>query len=711
MSASPNDLKAFAWPTVRLAEAIEWLARRSDLAPHTVELPAAPSDTPSSAALTNWFNGIGHSLGIEIEPIDNSYSEADALVKRSAPALLQVQFGSEAQFLAVLPSGSEAVRLLSPDLNAHRVDPEAVRAMLCQQIEKPLVAETEKLLEEAGVAPARRPAALTVILRQQLAGMRIGGCWLLRSAPSASIWRQAREARIPLRLLALLGAHAIQYLLWLVSWWMIGQAALLGRFDWGWLTAWALVLFSMVPFRLLVTWWQGLLSIRVGALLKRSLLFGALQLQPDEIRHQGAGQLLGCVIESEAVESLALSGGFLAVMAGLELALAAGVIALGLSGFLLVPLLLVWIAVALGLAWHYSRNRDWWTRSRLKITNELVERMVGHRTRLAQQRRDRWHDGEDQAVSGLLTLALGMDRSALWLTAIVPRGWLVLGLLALTPSFAMTNNPPAKLAIALGGVLLAFRALQRFAGGLSHIAGAVIAWKQIAPLFGAAKRGNEPNTSMSNGTHGPDSARAPELLEAHDLNFCYRDRGLPVLRACSLKIRPGDRILLEGPSGGGKSTLASMLTGLRVPDSGLLLLRGLDRHTIGLNGWRRHVVAAPQFHENHVLTGTFAFNLLMGGCWPPEPEALEKAEALCRELGLEDLLQRMPAGLLQLVGESGWQLSHGEKSRLYIARALLQGAELVVLDESFASLDPENLRRTLKCVLSRARTLVVIAHP
>jgi ABC-type transport system involved in cytochrome bd biosynthesis fused ATPase/permease subunit len=123
------------------------------------------------------------------------------------------------------------------------------------------------------------------------------------------------------------------------------------------------------------------------------------------------------------------------------------------------------------------------------------------------------------------------------------------------------------------------------------------------------------------------------------------------------------------------------------------------------------VVAAPQFHENHVLTETFAFNLLMGRRWPPRPEDIQAAESLCRELGLGELLDRMPAGLLQLVGESGWQLSHGEKSRLYIARALLQGAELVVLDESFAALDPESLRQTLRCVLERAPTLLVIGHP
>ena len=61
--------------------------------------------------------------------------------------------------------------------------------------------------------------------------------------------------------------------------------------------------------------------------------------------------------------------------------------------------------------------------------------------------------------------------------------------------------------------------------------------------------------------------------------------------------------------------------------------------------------------------------------------------------------------------ETGWKLSQGERSRLYVARALLQRAELVILDESFAALDPENLDRALRCVLKRAPALLVIAHP
>ena len=71
----------------------------------------------------------------------------------------------------------------------------------------------------------------------------------------------------------------------------------------------------------------------------------------------------------------------------------------------------------------------------------------------------------------------------------------------------------------------------------------------------------------------------------------------------------------------------------------------------------------------------------------------------------------MPAEMLQMVGESGWQLSHGERSRLYIARALLQDCDLVILDESLAALDPENLARAMRCARARARSLVVIAHP
>ena len=149
---------------------------------------------------------------------------------------------------------------------------------------------------------------------------------------------------------------------------------------------------------------------------------------------------------------------------------------------------------------------------------------------------------------------------------------------------------------------------------------------------------------------------------------------------------------------------------MRQPQSGLLLMQGLDAPTLG-SQWHAMATTAPQFHENHVLSGTVAFNLLMGRQWPASAAALWEAQALCEELGLGELLRRMPAGLQQRIGETGWQLSHGERSRLFLARALLQRAPLTVLDESFAALDPQTLARCLRCAMQRSDALVVIAHP
>ena len=121
--------------------------------------------------------------------------------------------------------------------------------------------------------------------------------------------------------------------------------------------------------------------------------------------------------------------------------------------------------------------------------------------------------------------------------------------------------------------------------------------------------------------------------------------------------------------------------------------------------------AAPQSNENYIYSGTLAFNLLMGRNWPAKPEDLEQAETVCRELGLGGLIDRMPCGLHQPVGESGWQLSNGERSRVFVARAILQRTELLILDESLGALDPETLPCVLECIRRRVSTLMVIAHP
>ena len=474
-----------------------------------------------------------------------------------------------------------------------------------------------------------------------------------------------------------------------------------------------LLLLTIVPFRLLGTWLEGVVAVGGGALLKRRLLHGALRLEPEEIRHKGVGQFLGEVMESEAVESLALGGGFLSLLALIELIAALAVLGFSRDGMLLILLLLGWLLFTGALVGNYFRRRRRWTEARLRITQDLTEAMVGQRTRLAQAPREHWHSGEDAALERYLGLSQSLDRASTVLNAFVPRGWLLLGVAGLAPSFASNAASPTSLAISLGGILLAYGALRKLLSGLMSWSDAAISWKRVAPLFHAAARPEAVGMpAVSMGAVGKGATFMPRTIaEADDIVFRYPGRSEPVLSGCKLDIHFGDRLLLEGASGGGKSTLASLLAGIRQPQSGLLLVGSMDHATLGADGWRRRVATAPQFHENHVLTETLAFNLLMGKRWPPATEDLQEAGIICGELGLGDLIARMPGGLLQMVGETGWRLSHGERSRLYIARALLQGATLIILDESLAALDPENLRRCLHVVLQRTSSLLVIAHP
>src|SRR5262249_58285635 len=133
------------------------------------------------------------------------------------------------------------------------------------------------------------------------------------------------------------------------------------QLDYAWMIAWALLLCTAVPFHLLAEWMQGRFAVEAGALLKRRLLFGALRLQPEEIRHVGAGQMLGKIAESTAVESLALNGGFVALSALIELAMTAVILTAGGGSWSAGGLLFRCGAVKVFRARVYRPRRRHWT--------------------------------------------------------------------------------------------------------------------------------------------------------------------------------------------------------------------------------------------------------------------------------------------------------------------------------------------------------------
>ncbi|MBZ4418456.1 ATP-binding cassette domain-containing protein [Myxococcus sp. RHSTA-1-4] len=722
-------LSTLAWPAARLGEALQRLAHHSGMPGRPVSRMPVP-DAPlrrGEHPIGPWIESAATFLGFEAEPIGTRYAELPHLLRRAGPALVRLPGEGEPEVLVLLGARRGRLRVLTPLSRVESIEWKSLHGALCQELETPLRPSVDALLEQAQVPARRRDQVRTLLLGERLGTLWLDVGWLLRLPPGRAFRTQLQQARIPGQLALLIAAHVTQYTLGLLAWWLIGKGLLMGRVDRGWLLAWAMLLLTQVPVQMLAQWLSARLSIRGGGLLKQRLLAGALRMDVEQVRGQGAGQLLGRVLEAEAFETLALNGGLAGLLALIELLFAGVVLAVG-AGPVPALLLLGWTALTLVGGWRCIQSRQRWNASRVSMTNDLIERMVGHRTRLAQESRERWHEGEDEALEHYQRVSEHLDRREVLLTGLMPRGWLLLGVLGLSLSLALGNGSPVALAVGVGGVLLAYRAFSRLVVGLSALAESGSAWKQLAGLFHAASRTEEAALPVLSAPlparvearegntvplrPGMASRAEPEvLLEAQNLVFRYQERGEPVLRGCDLRVHRGEHLLLEGPSGGGKSTLGALLAGLRQPQAGLLLLHGLDRRTLGPDRWRNGVVAAPQFHENHVFSGTLAFNLLMSREWPPRPEDLELATAICQELGLGELLERMPAGIMQIVGETGWQLSHGERSRLFIARALIQQADLLVLDESFAALDPETLRRCYQCVAARVPSLLVIAHP
>lgn len=723
MATKGSNLNDLGWSLSRMGELVENLARRSKLIsnPARLQQPARTLARSSHESLSRWIDAAAGHIGLEVEAVTSQYIDIERLIRAGGPAILQMPGPIEYEqpmFIALLRANARRAKVLTPSLRVQKVQTKVLRDVLCAPYEQGISEEIKQVLTDAGVPDDRLDRVERAILGEQLGAVRVQAGWLLRLPPGASLGKQLQQAGVQRATLITFGMYFIQQVLTIATWLVVGRAIFQGSFDIGWLLAWAILLLSVIPIQMVVSDAQGELSMGAGTIFKSRLIQGVMKLEPEEIRHQGIGQFLGRVMESEAVEMLALNGGFMALLSFIEIGFAVFILNQGVGGALHATLLIIWTGITLFILWRYYRTSRQWTTAYREMTDELVEHMVGHRTRLVQQNPAQWHTAEDQSLDRYLKLSENMDRIGLQLNSLISRGWVLVGLAGIAIPFVGNIAPSGSIAISLGGVLLATQALSKMASGAQSLVGLFIAWDQVGPLFKAAQR---PREIASLDFIHDDNLPAPSrdvthleqqpLLMARDLVFRYHQHGKPVLRDISLQVNQGDRILLEGPSGGGKTTLAAVLTGLRRPEVGSLLLWGFDRQLLGNEEWRRRVVMAPQFQENHIFSETFAFNLLMGRTWPPLPEDLEDAEQICRELGLGELLDRMPAGFQQMLGESGWQLSHGERSRLYIARTLLQKTDMIILDESFGALDPENLQRSLECVLQRAPTLLVIAHP
>jgi len=207
------------------------------------------------------------------------------------------------------------------------------------------------------------------------------------------------------------------------------------------------------------------------------------------------------------------------------------------------------------------------------------------------------------------------------------------------------------------------------------------------------------------GAQRPPSARvAPIRFDA--VSFSYPGRPTPVLSDVSLDIAPGETVALIGPSGGGKSTLATLLLRFHAPSSGRILVGDTDLADCDPGAWHRQIAWMPQ--DPTLFRGTVADNIRLGD--PTASDARVREAAVLA--GCASVIDHLGEGYETIVGEGGRTLSTGERQRIALARAFLRDAPLVVLDEPTANLDPAAARIVGESVerLRVGRTVLLIAH-
>ncbi|KND24016.1 ABC transporter [Streptomyces europaeiscabiei] len=223
-------------------------------------------------------------------------------------------------------------------------------------------------------------------------------------------------------------------------------------------------------------------------------------------------------------------------------------------------------------------------------------------------------------------------------------------------------------------------------------------------------------TAPRAGIHAPrpaaddDAQRGPVtaergVLEIEDLRYSYV-AGTEVLGGLSVRVEPGERVGLVGPTGSGKTTLAKLMTGLYAPDSGTVRYDGHDLAALAPAELRRRIVLIPQ--RVHMIEGTLLDNLRLV---PGDPDERSIAEAVER-LGIADWIRSLDEGLHTDLGRGTGRLSAGELQLIGLVRAALLDPAVLVLDEATADIDPETARtlETAIDTLRTDRTLIVIAH-
>ncbi|MFN7834367.1 MAG: lipid A export permease/ATP-binding protein MsbA [Burkholderiaceae bacterium] len=239
--------------------------------------------------------------------------------------------------------------------------------------------------------------------------------------------------------------------------------------------------------------------------------------------------------------------------------------------------------------------------------------------------------------------------------------------------------------------------------------------KRLADINGPLQRGLAAAESvfslLDEAVEQDDGRHALATCRGHivfrQVDFQYPSATDKALTGIDLEIRPGETLALVGPSGGGKSTLATLIPRLLNPQRGVITLDGFDLRDLQVASLRSHIAYVSQ--ETLLFDETVANNIRLGLDVAISRQQLENAARAANAL---EFILAMPHGFDTRIGENGTRLSGGQRQRISIARAILKNAAILVLDEATSALDNESEKAVQAALdeLMKDRTTIVIAH-
>ncbi len=206
----------------------------------------------------------------------------------------------------------------------------------------------------------------------------------------------------------------------------------------------------------------------------------------------------------------------------------------------------------------------------------------------------------------------------------------------------------------------------------------------------------------------PGARRAPAFrgaVELKDVSFAY-EQEYPILKQVSMKVEPGQRVALVGPTGAGKTTIINMIPRFYDPDTGAVKIDGIDVKLLQQQSLRRQISFVLQ--ETLLFHGPIWYNIAYGKPGASRAEILEAAHLA----NAHEFIEQMPQGYDTVIGERGMTLSGGQRQRIAIARAVIRNTPILILDEATTGLDSvsEKLVHEALDRLMEGKTSIVIAH-